>query len=1139
MILLLALQGFAATPTELVPRGADWAYLDDGVDPGPDWVDPTYDDSSWLDGPAPLGFGVFETTTVDGGDPAARHITTWFRHTFDVPVPADHEALVLELRRDDGAVVWLNGVEIHRSNLPSPSDATTLASEEVFGLGETTFETVPLDASLLVAGDNVLAVEIHQESDTSDDLAFDASLTGYAGDPAITRGPYLQQVTPDSIVVRWRTDAPSEGEVTTLSGALARGPLALDHEIRLDGLLADTAYTYTVGVPGLVLAGGAAPHTFTTSPAPGTVRPVKMWVLGDSGTANLDAEAVADGFASLGETPDLWLMLGDNAYNSGTDAEYQAAVFDLYTDFLPSLPLFSTLGNHDGYSASSATQTGPYYDIFTLPAAGEAGGEPSGTEAYYSFDYANVHVVCLDSYGSNRAAGSAMLAWLDDDLAATTADWVVAFWHHPPYSKGSHDSDTESYMVDMRQNALPILEAHGVDLILSGHSHSYERSALIDGHYGPSSSFGTQHVRDNQLGDATDLGPYTKPSLSGGEHEGSVYVVAGSSGKISGGPLDHPAMLVNLNELGSVIVDVDGSRLTARFIDETGAVLDRFDIDRGVTSILELYTNGPAVEGEAVALHAYGEDPDGNEVVSYTWDFADGTPNGYGPDQVHLWADDGVVPVTVTVEGLGGEVVARTLDLPVANLAPRITDYGADPASVGVPVGFWIEAVDVAADTVSYTWDFGDGSTVFGDKVEHVFLTDGIYTVEATAADEDGGVSTATMEVVVAGTPPGTSALYVSPASEGSPVALVAGDDETVTTWSWDFHDGGAALFGQSVTYTWADDGDVPVTLTATDAEGDSTVTAIVVPVANVPPTDLQVSAPFQAVEGDLVSFVGSADDPGDDVLTYLWSFGDFTPVVEGPTVQHRFGDDGTFAISLAVSDGDGGVASLATAVDVSNAPPEARSLRLPTSVDEGQLATFTVEAHDPGDDTVTVAWAFGDGTTSSLADTQHAYPDEGVYNVLLTLDDGDGGTASVDHQVAVRNVPPSIEGTPATTVVLGAVYAFAPTVTDPGDDTLSFHLDGPDGAGVTAAGAITWTPTEVAQDVPFRLTFDDGTDSTSLAWTVDVIATPSDGSATALLADPPGGCGCTTSGGGGWAWWLLVGGGLAARRRATRPARR
>src|SRR5438552_16877275 len=135
--------------------------------------------------------------------------------------------------------------------------------------------------------------------------------------------------------------------------------------------------------------------------------------------------------------------------------------------------------------------------MFTLPKAAEAGGMASGTEDYYSFDYGNVQFICLDSMTSDRSPSGAMMTWLQNDLASTTLNWIIAYWHHPPYSKGSHNSDTEQQLIEMRQNANPILESHGVDLVLTGHSHSYERSFLLDGHYGTSNTLTSAMIKDS------------------------------------------------------------------------------------------------------------------------------------------------------------------------------------------------------------------------------------------------------------------------------------------------------------------------------------------------------------------------------------------------------------------------------------------------------------------------------------------------------------------------------------------------------------------------------------------------------------------------------------------------------------------
>jgi len=229
------------------------------------------------------------------------------------------------------------------------------------------------------------------------------------------------------------------------------------------------------------------------------------------------------------------------------------------------------LGNHETYAGEPI----PYFDIFTLPTQGEAGGVPSGTEHYYSFDYGPVHFICLDSQSSNRQPGSPMLTWLENDLSATQARWTVAYWHHPPYSHGSHNSDTEIELIEMRQNALPILEAHGVDLVLCGHSHAYERSMLIDGHYGTSDTLSPGMIKDSGDGKPKGDGPYTKTT---GAHAGAVYTVCGVSGQVSSGTLDHPVMVTSLATLGSMVIDIVDNRLTARFLASNGLIRDSFVI---------------------------------------------------------------------------------------------------------------------------------------------------------------------------------------------------------------------------------------------------------------------------------------------------------------------------------------------------------------------------------------------------------------------------------------------------------------------------------------------------------------------------------------------------------------------------------
>jgi hypothetical protein len=601
--------GPARAETAIVPAGSTWKYLDDGSDQGTAWRDPLFPDSTWSEGPAQLGYGEGDEATEVGygPDPQDRYITTYFRHSFTVADPSPFLGMTLRLLRDDGAIVYLNGNELERSNMPGdPIDYQTLASGGVGGANESTWFASTEDPLGLVPGVNVLAVEVHQWDPTSSDLSFDLELA-VETDLLVNRGPYLQRGADDRVTVCWRTNGASDGRVWwgdapgNLTSFVDGATGVNDHAVEITGLAPETTYSYAVGTPAGVLAGDDVDHFFVTSPPTGGCEPTRVWVIGDSGTANASAAAVYGAYLAATGTAhtDAWLMLGDNAYPDGTDSEYQNAVFDMYPELLRRTILWSTLGNHDARSADSPTETGVYYDIFTLPRAAEAGGWISGTEAYYSFDHGNVHFICLDSHDTSRSAAGAMMTWLQADLADTLADWIVAFWHHPPYSKGSHDSDdpgdSGGRLQDMREIFLPVLELGGVDLVLTGHSHNYERSYLIDQAYGYNGGVSTPDfatlLADGRILDAGDgqaggTGAYGKAGSGPNPNQGAVYVVAGTSGATSSGTVDHPVMHVGLNVLGSMILEFDGAdRLDATFLQSTGAVGDTFTIVKGTGEI--------------------------------------------------------------------------------------------------------------------------------------------------------------------------------------------------------------------------------------------------------------------------------------------------------------------------------------------------------------------------------------------------------------------------------------------------------------------------------------------------------------------------------------------------------------------------
>jgi len=162
---------------ELVQKGAVWQYLDTGVEPGEDWILPEYDDGTWSSGNAELGYGENDEATLIsyGGDSGNKFITSYFRKTFSLTeAQLDADYFLVELLKDDGAIVYLNGTEIVRSNLAALVEITnlSLAKDAIRGEAENTFRSYVVDKDLLRIGENLLAVEVHQSEASSSDLSF-------------------------------------------------------------------------------------------------------------------------------------------------------------------------------------------------------------------------------------------------------------------------------------------------------------------------------------------------------------------------------------------------------------------------------------------------------------------------------------------------------------------------------------------------------------------------------------------------------------------------------------------------------------------------------------------------------------------------------------------------------------------------------------------------------------------------------------------------------------------------------------------------------------------------------------------------------------------------------------------------------
>ena len=470
--------------TALVPYGSTWKYLDNGKNQGSTWRNISFNDAAWKSGLAQLGYGDGDEATVVsfGGNANKKYITTYFRKTISIGDASGFSSYTLNIKRDDGAVVYINGTEVFRTNMPAGSVSFSTKALDATDDGNTP-QSKSLGAGTLVTGTNVIAVEIHQVSATSTDISFDLELFGNTGaapcnpptglntsgitttgstiawtsvsgaisydadykanssstwinaatgttstslnlsgltastlydwrvrtnctsssstystsqfttastpsQPTVTRGPYLQMGNETAITIRWRTNiasdsrvqigtTPASNDVTTVSD----GSAVTEHEIRVTGLSSDTKYYYTIGTTTGTIQGDANNY-FQTAPSANTTRKIRIAAFGDCGTNSLNHQsgtltAYRNYLTNNAlEAADAWLLLGDNAYSNGTDAEYSSNFFNPYgSNILKNHKLYPSPGNHD-YAQSSSRQADhnvPYFNMFTLPANAECG----------------------------------------------------------------------------------------------------------------------------------------------------------------------------------------------------------------------------------------------------------------------------------------------------------------------------------------------------------------------------------------------------------------------------------------------------------------------------------------------------------------------------------------------------------------------------------------------------------------------------------------------------------------------------------------------------------------------------------------------------------------------------------------------
>jgi predicted phosphodiesterase len=302
-----------------------------------------------------------------------------------------------------------------------------------------------------------------------------AALREACGDGAVTvtgvaslaRNPYVQQVTENGATFGWVVATPDQARVVistpggdavaTVNGLAQVSTLRSNTQRQIwaavDGLSADTTYCYTVWNGGTPLTERAG---FRTAPPRASAQPVRFLAFGDSGGGGSDQYALR---ARMDELPyELMIHTGDLAYGTGTLSELDHNFFDVYDELVRSIPIYAAAGNHDYDTLGGA----PYREAFAF----------DGGRTWYSFDRGPLHVAVFDTESDHAPQAE----WLEQDLAATTQPWKIVAMHRPLYSSGTHGSDD-----GLRSLLAPIFVRHGVQLVLAGHDHDYERTTEQDG----------------------------------------------------------------------------------------------------------------------------------------------------------------------------------------------------------------------------------------------------------------------------------------------------------------------------------------------------------------------------------------------------------------------------------------------------------------------------------------------------------------------------------------------------------------------------------------------------------------------------------------------------------------------------------
>ena len=411
-------------------------------------------------------------------------------------------------------------------------------------------------------------------------------------------------------------------------------------------------------------------------------------------------------------------------------------------------------------------------------------------------------------------------------------------------------------------------------------------------------------------------------------------------------------------------------------------------------------------------------DSDGT-IVSYSWDFGDGTQaTGVTATHTYVVAGNYTAQLIVTDDSTASDTFTVAIAVNALNVAP-VASFIATPTAGAPPLLVSFDAsasTDVDGQIVSYSWDFGDGTQATGVTATHTYTAAGNYTAQLIVTDDSTASDTFTVAIAVNALNVAPVASFIATPTTGAPPLLVSFDASTSTdvdgqivSYDWDFGDGTQAT-GVTATHTYTVAGTYTAQLIVTDdsTASDTFTVAINVNAGNVAPVANFTATPTAGAPPLLVSFDASASTDSDgQIVSYDWDFGDGTTGT-GVTAAHTYNAVGTFTAQLIVTDDSAASDTFTVAINVNaNQPPTAVFTATPTTGAAPLLVNVDANASTDADGTIlSYAWDFGDGTLATGVTANHTYALAGNYTVQLIITD-DGG--ALDTATAVITVTPPV----------------------------------------------------------------------------------------------------------------------------------